>query len=219
MKPIKRDIYSTSVKDRIYSVKHGKGLKIKAVFGNVNYYLTLISERHISDIPLIKLLALWRKKHEQLFLAIFPITLEGTKQWLRERVINEPDRILFMIEVKNQYIGHIGLYRFNFQNMSYEIDNNVRGVDRYPGIMGNALRHMMRWAKIEFGVNTFNVQTTSNNKKALRLYQRLGFVEAKRIPMIRIVKSDRIEWQNAPGGYKGIIKLYRVVMNLPHEKI
>lgn len=209
----------SSIKDKIYRFKHGKGLKIKVVFGNISYYLILVTDRRESDKQLIKLLALWRKKHEQLFLAIFSVTLEGTKRWLRDRVINQPDRILFMIRVKNQYIGHIGLYRFNFRNNSCDIDNVIRGVDRYPGIMGNALGYMMRWAKTEFGIKTFMVPTTSNNKRALRFYQRLGFTEVKRIPMIRVITSGRIEWKNAPNEYKGPVKLYKIIMSLPYEKI
>lgn len=208
-----------SVTDKIHLFKHKKDLKIKAVFEGVNYYLYVISKRQGSDKQIIKLLASWRKKHEQLFLAIFPVTLKGTSQWLRDQVINHPDRILFMIRVKNQYIGHVGLNRYNSQNNSYDIDNVIRGVDRYPGIMGNALSHMMRWAKTELGIKRFIVPTTSNNKKALRLYKRLGFTEVKRIPMIKVVTSDRIEWENAPYGYKGPVKLYKVIMSLPYEEI
>ncbi len=208
-----------TIKDKIYLFKHEKDLKIKAVFGSVNYYLDAISKRQGSDKQIISLLAAWRKKHEQLFLAIFPVTLKGTGQWLRDQVINQPDRILFMIRVKNQYIGHIGLNRFNSQHNTYDIDNVIRGVDRYPGIMGNALGHMMRWAKTELGIKTFIVPTTSNNSKALRLYQKLGFTEVKRIPLIKVVTSDRIEWKNAPSEYKGPVKLYKVIMSLPYEKI
>jgi RimJ/RimL family protein N-acetyltransferase len=217
MKRNKNNIKSCSIKEKIYLLKHGKRLNIKVIFGKVNYFLLLISDQHELDKQLIKLLALWRKQHEHWFPAIFPVTLEGTKRWLRDKVINEPGRILFMIKVKNQYIGHIGLYRFNSQNNSCEIDNIVRGVNRYPGIMENAISHLMRWGQTEFGIKTFMLSTASDNKKALRLYLRLGFFEVKRLPMIRIIKSDRIEWQNAPKEYTGIIKRHNIIMKRPYE--
>lgn len=210
---------SGSIRDKIYLFKHGKNTKINAVFGSVRYSLILLSESHVSDTRLIKLLASWRRMHERWFPAVFPVTLHGTRGWLRDKVIQEPDRILFMIKIKNHYIGHIGLYRFNFRNNSCEIDNIVRGIDEYPGIMANAICRMMRWGRTEFGITTYELTTTSDNKKALNLYQKLGFTEVKRIPLIRIAKPDRIEWQNAPKTYSGTIKRYNVVMKLPYEKI
>ncbi len=218
MKLTERDI-SSLVKDKISLLKHGKKLQIKIIFRKIRYYLVLVTDNQRTDKKIIKLLALWRKKHEQWFPAIFPVTLEGTEKWLRDKVVNEPDRILFMIKVKNRYIGHIGLYRFNFQKRICEIDNIVRGVNLYPGIIEDAIRHMICWGRVEFGIKTYMLSTTSDNIRAIRLYRKLDFTEVKRTPMIRIVKSDRIEWQNAPKGYKGTIKRYSVVMKLPYEKI
>jgi RimJ/RimL family protein N-acetyltransferase len=205
------------VTEKLYLFKHGRQTKISSVFTTVRYTLEAISDNQESDKTLITLLAEWRKKYEVWFPAIFPITFEGTKRWLKDKVIDEQDRILFMIRVHNEYIGHVGLYRFDFKQNSCEIDNIVRGSDRYPGIMEDAIKTMMRWGHAEFGVTTYMLSTTSDNSRALRLYGRLGFVEMKRIPLIRVVKCDRIEWQNAPKGYNKRIQRFDVIMKLPYE--
>lgn len=200
--------------NKLKNKKYGE-IFIEGNFQENKFRLLLITNDCLKDILIIKLLSKWRKENEFWFPVIFKVTKSGTKIWLAEKVINTPDRLLFMINVKNQYIGHVGLFRFNFKNKICEIDNILRGRSLYPGIMGEAINTMMNWGKVNLGLLSYKLQTSSDNKRALKLYHSLGFIEEKREPLVQIKKGDRLEWIKAPKNYKGRIKRHNVFMKLP----
>lgn len=175
-------------------------------------HLRPLTHEVIRDMHILRLLARWRKKHEFWFPAQFPVTLQRTAIWLQKRVLDEPDRLLFLIDVHGTYRGHVGLYRFDFDNKSCEIDNIVRGRAGRKGMMGEAIVLMMRWGMETLGLSFYTLQTTSDNVRALALYTRLGFVETKRIPLIYTKTSDGGEWLAAPNGYAKRIKRFDVYM-------
>lgn len=183
-------------------------------FDKLHYKLILLTDDCVKDTNIIKLLAKWRKKHEFWFPAQFKITAEGTKIWLKQKVIDTVDRLLFIIQVDSKYIGHVGLFRFNFDKSTCEIDNIIRGESPFPGIITNAITYMMDWGKKELGLKGYTLETSSDNLRALKLYKRLGFIEFRRIPAIHVKRKDRMEWIEAPQNYKGIIKRYFVFMEL-----
>jgi len=136
----------------------------------------------------------WRKKHEFWFQAQFPVDDERTIVWLQKRVLDVPDRVLFLIEIEGAFVGHVGLFRYDENSRSIDIDNIVRGEEGHKGIMQEALQLLMEWGKKELGVKTFTLQTTSDNEKALALYRRLGFTETKRIPLTYRQTEEGGEW-------------------------
>lgn len=188
--------------------------KINCNFNQISYNLILLTRDCIKDDNLIKLLFLWRKKHEIWFQSQFPISFEGTRKWFQERVIETPDRILFILKVNNNYIGHIGLFRFDFKKNTCEIDNVVRGEKAYPGIMFNALEYLIKWGKSELSLKGYTLETSSDNDKALNLYHKLNFTETKRLPLIQINEKGYNEWIFAPKNFQGTTPRYQVYMKL-----
>src|SRR6267143_4518246 len=67
----------------------------------------------------IRLLTKWRNKYGDWFTTKFQATEDRTRKWLGNQVIDNPDRILFIIILENRKIGHVGI----FQNK--EIDNTA----------------------------------------------------------------------------------------------
>src|SRR3989344_2337083 len=195
-------------------IKQGKDSKksISATYQDVRYQLIPLTIQSIDDTEIISLLTAWRKKHEFWFPAQFRVTVPGTRVWLAERVLNVPDRILFMIRVGGTYIGHVGLFRYDNEDNTIEIDNIVRGEPDYPGIMTHALTTLMTWGKTSLGLADYRLQTASDNDRALRLYTRLGFRETKRTPMLHVKTPGGWQWEDAPMGYKGKITRYNVWM-------
>jgi len=193
-------------------------IKIECNFEKLKYDLFLLTKESIDNPKIIKLLSLWRKKHEFWFQSQFKVTFDGTKKWLKDRVIDTPDRLLFMINVKNRYIGHIGLFRFNFDKETCEIDNIVRGTNLYPGIMSNAIEYMMSWGKIELGLKNYTLETTSDNQKAINLYTKLGFYEYKKIPLVETNDKGYNEWKPAPKNYNNFIKRYEIFMKMKNKQ-
>lgn len=185
----------------LWGTHHGQPFKL--------VFLTADCE---SDTHIISTLARWRKKHELWFPAQFPVSIARTRDWFTKRLIDAPDRLLFMISVRDTYIGHVGLFRFDYEQKSCEIDNIVRGGQGHPGIMGEAISVMMAWGRKTLKLSGYTLETTSDNLRALTLYARLGFVEVKREPVIYQKTTDGGQWVLKPAGYKKTIERYIVFM-------
>lgn len=193
-------------------------ITIKANFKGINYELVPLTPSSVKNKEIISLLAVWRKKNQEWFPAQFTVTESGTQKWLQKQVIENPERILFMIKTDGKYIGHIGLYRFNHKDKTVEIDNIIRGNSAVPGIMTAAIEAMMHWAETELSTKGFYLQTHSDNEPALALYERLGFREITRIPLVKKKFEDRTEWVELPKETSSRIKKYNVVMQLRSKK-
>lgn len=187
---------------------------IQTQFNKQPYDLVPLTYDSIYNTHLVKLLARWRKKHEFWFPSQFPVTFEKTKVWLRERVLDEKDRILFMICIQDVYVGHLGFYRFDSKNRTLEIDNVIRGSDILPGIMSHAMITLMRWGVRELSLNDIIVQVGSDNLRAKRFYEKLGFSETKRIPLVLKKEKNISRWVEAPSGYNQPIHRYSIYMLL-----
>lgn len=167
-------------------------------------YLRAVTKSSLDSNEDVRLLSKWRKQSEWWFPAQFKVTAIGTKKWLQGRLLDTSDRFLFMIETPSGIpIGHIGLFRFNFSEKSCEIDNVIRGEPYVPGIMTYAVHAIIAWAKKELGVKEIYLQVFSDNKKAIKLYERCGFREVNRVPMKKVVEEDRTSWLEVSGNQKG----------------
>lgn len=206
---------SKSILDKIKRYKNQKyeSAKINCRYGELHYSLILITKDIISDPKILRLLSIWRKRNEKWFPTQFKITYKRTRSWLDMGVIHKVDRLLFMIRVGEHYIGHVGLFRFDFKRNMCEIDNILRGRKEYPGIIESAIEHMMNWGKLRFQLSKYSLQTSSDNDKAIDLYTKLGFKETKRVPLLYNKTNDGGEWVNAPRNYGKKIKRYDLFMS------
>jgi len=164
---------------------------------------------------IISSLAIWRKSALHFIPSTKPITIRGTREWLWNKVIYEPDRLLFLVMAEGKPIGHIGLYRYNAIKRSIVVDNVIRGVTGYPGLMGEAILTLIRWAKQTLSIKTFLVDCSSDNAKAIALYTRIGFKEINREPLIRVKTPGGYVFQDAPKHHTGPIKYFRVLFSMP----
>lgn len=194
----------TEILNAIEKFKHEnfERVVINCRYNDLRYRLILLTADCESNRDLMELLGKWRKKNEIWFLSQFEVTTERTTRWFKHNVIEIPDRLLFIIKANNMYIGHVGLFRFDFENKTCEIDNIVRGEPGFAGIMGNAVLHMMHWGRDHMGINEYLLKVLSDNSRALRFYTRLGFVEISRIPLMQVEGKDGPEWTEAPVGYR-----------------
>ncbi len=165
--------------------------------------LRAITAQDVENDGLVAALSAWREKHSWWFPAQFKVTREGTKSWLRKGVIENKDRILFLLQDESgKMIGHMGFYRFDFANRSCEADNIVRGEEGHPGIMTAAMRTLLAWGMQNLKLGAFSLQTYEDNEKAIALYERCGFSRAERIPMVSAKVGERTEWVKAKEGQK-----------------
>lgn len=163
-------------------------------------HLRVLTTADLADDRVLGLLAAWRHKHEHWFNAQFEVTHEGTRRWLDKAVLETPDRVLFLLEDgSGQPVGHMGFFRFNFSERHCEVDNVVRGEDGAPGLMTHALHALMLWGLATLQPREYRLQTLMENKRAVALYERCGFVRTETIPLARKESPGRVDWIESPG--------------------
>lgn len=167
-----------------------------------------LARGHYSNYD-VELLAEWRKREEDWFPALFPVTHEGTRRWLEEKIIPDPDGILFMVEdVTRRPVGHVGLSNCapsDHWPMSCEIGYLLRGDPNAPrGIMTMAYQSLMDWAEESLGIEVFTARVFSHNVKSLNLHYATGFRAVEAVPMYRnlLPEEQRVEWYHVPS-YSG----------------
>lgn len=176
-------------------------------------YLRPVSVSSLDNNEDIENLASWREKHNWWFPAQFTVTFEGTKKWLENQILKQRDRFLFMLETPSGIpFGHVGLYRFNFVDLSCELDNIVRGRNFVPGAMTHVLRMLIKWTFSVLGVRILYLKVYLDNERAIALYKRCGFRELKKIPMKKIKEQNVVRWEEQQEDFKGKAERYHLQM-------
>src|SRR5205807_2084271 len=81
------------------------------------------------DEDLVARLACWRRESASAFPSRFAVTDAGTARWLRDRVLDVDDRLLFLVvDRRGHAVGHLGLANAVNDDAAMELDNVVRGV-------------------------------------------------------------------------------------------
>ena len=126
-------------------------------------------------------------------------------------MVNDDDRVLFIIQVDGKYIGHVGLFHFDFTNNSSEIDNVIRGENDLPGVMSEAIKSLMAWATAELGIHTFNLKVRKENLHAIKFYKKIGYSQSGLIPL---VYNEQHELEELPMNDPRKGDKYYIVMTL-----
>lgn len=163
------------------------------------YFEPIRTSKIADNERIIELLAKWREENQFAFPTRFKVTKEGTKKWLLNNVIRDNSKILFMIKLLNgDYVGHMGLATFDFQNKSCEIDNIMKGDPSAPkGLMTSALRSLIHWTFKNLELNDIYLRVFYDNAGAIRLYKRVGFIEDSWISLTKKEFNDRVEFIEA----------------------
>lgn len=152
--------------------------------GDYKFELIQLCEDIIDD-ELIELLLKWRIENEGWFPGVNnTLSKFTTKEWLDKEYIKSDKRLLFMIKIKGKYYGHVGLKETNSPYV-WELDNILRGEEGYKRLMLNSCKALMDWARQEYDATSFILNVALENKKAVRLYERLGFKRSTVTPLIK----------------------------------
>lgn len=176
------------------------------------FRLIFLSRDVAENNDILDLLGRWRKENEHGFLGSFPVSRERTYRWYHAHLMEKPDRLLFIIETAGNYVGHVGLFRFDPASRTCEIDNIVRGEKTMPGIMGQAILAMMKWGKETLRIEGYTLKVLGDNERAIKLYKKIGYEETGRIPLIQLDGKDGPEWTEAPAGWTGESERFYSVM-------
>lgn len=154
--------------------------------------LVPVCELYTGDARLIGDLSAWRAANQAAYPTRFPVTDEGTARWVRSRLLDAEDRILFLVLDKHgNRTGHLGFANCLNETGMMEVDNVVRGVaGQSPGIMQAALTTMLEWARTTIGCSGFFLRVFADNSHAVAFYERQGFHIRERIPLRRSVNGQ-----------------------------
>jgi perosamine synthetase len=161
--------------------------------------LTPVCSVHVDDAELIEALAAWRERNMAAYPTQFPVSVNGTSEWLRERVLAVPDRVMFLVtEPGGRLVGHAGFADALNEEHSVRVDNVMRGVDGGPpGMMSMALLSLLVWVRETVAPRIIWVKVFSDNERAIRFFRRLGFRDESLIALRRQLRGQRLEYVQA----------------------
>jgi RimJ/RimL family protein N-acetyltransferase len=149
-------------------------------------------ERALQRADDVAVLTEWRNRHRSAFLTEFEANASRTSKWLEETVRGDSGRVLFMLDdLEGLTLGYMGLAYIDWENGKGEADAIVRGREAPAGLMSEALRTLLKWARHQLGLSHLGVRVRSDNP-ALTFYQKLGFRESHRQPLERLVEGDMV---------------------------
>lgn len=192
---VRREFAFLKGTDRIADL-HARGLVLE------HGMLLPVCELHADDEQLIAALSRWREQHADAFPTQFQVTTAGTATWLRHQLLEVEDRILFLVCDRHGHaVGHLGFAGALSGDRSLEVDNVVRGEPAHPGLMSEAMSALLRWAAEMFGPREVHLRVFADNERAVRFYERLGFIARDAIDLHRVREpSGAIRFEPAKPG-------------------
>jgi RimJ/RimL family protein N-acetyltransferase len=136
----------------------------------------------------------WRNRNVNSFLTEFEATTERTFSWLCEALHFDDSRMLFMVEDRGGgAVGYMGIGFIDWDKSYVEADCIVSGGNSPRSLMSASLRLLLQWAESQLGLEKIGVRVLSDNG-ALDFYRKIGFVEYKRVPLKKIIRTDCAAW-------------------------
>ncbi|WP_209808948.1 GNAT family N-acetyltransferase [Ammoniphilus resinae] len=141
-------------------------------------------------------LAEWRRASAEWFTTQFSVSEVGTREWIREQVLHAQDRILFFVDDPSLTpIGQVGLCHYDEQKKECEFDNLLRGEKgQFANLIIPALIALGLWSIKVLDIQQGYLQVLANNFRAIHIYQKLGFQEVKRTPLVKRVEGKVVRW-------------------------
>jgi perosamine synthetase len=163
-------------------------------------HLLPVGEIHADDGAVIDLMTRWREENAFAFPTRFPVSAERTARWLRERLLDVEDRLLFLVVTKHgRIVGHLGIAGASNREERVEIDNVLRGEkDAEPGTMSAAMWALLDWIEEYLAPQETFLRVLASNEHAIAFYKRLRFDESGLIPLRRVVDGDTETLEEAP---------------------
>ncbi len=199
------DSYNNAVTDCFGFLKSAKNVQdayLRAIPIEDQGYLLPVCEMHMEDESLIRALTAWRNANVVAYPTQFVATVESTRAWMKDRLLAVNDRMLFLVvTTSGQMVGHIGFNGCFNDLQQFEIDNVVRGVSCIAkGLMAAAMEALIQWARKQLPVNGFFLRVMDDNAHAVAFYQKNGFVNTRKIPLIDEVRGDTRIWHETEDG-------------------
>ena len=142
----------------------------------------------LEDTATIRSMAEWRQHAMQMFFARFDSTPDKTRAYLERASLGESDRILFLIVERDFVVGHVGISGVTEEFA--ELDNVMLDPEvESKGLMGRSILALLTWCRAQLGLKRVTLKVSSENARAIALYERCGFFTTAS-SALRRVESD-----------------------------
>lgn len=196
------DVYKKAVKANFSFLKDASNIQevfLRAIPIDKSGFLVPLCNAHAGDDVLLQTITEWRNTNVRVYPTQFTATLASTKGWLKDRLLAVEDRILFLVvDNHGRIAGHIGFNGCINDEFLFEIDNVIRGdFSSEKGLFSKAMISLMEWARKTINVNGFFLRVMDDNPHAIAFYNKNGFIEDRRIPLIKEEKNGFISYREA----------------------
>lgn len=196
---------------------HGCVTFMKIKHDDKDIILKLVDE---SD-ETVNLLYTWRKKYRNMFATDFHMSEKKTKNWIKKNILENPDRILFMIYVDNKKIGNIGTALYDEKINSASLDNMMKDPNyTYPGIMTIVEKAYLKWMFDGLKLSKITGFLFSDNYKMMSIHKKCGWIILKVIPVKHIITKDGSRWEKiASKSSNEVAERYFNIIELTRENL
>jgi RimJ/RimL family protein N-acetyltransferase len=137
----------------------------------------------------------WRQNNLKWFQSTFTPTEKNTDEWIKNTILKDPDRILFMIFLDGKKIGQTGLDRYVIEDNSIDITGTLKDQSvRDPRVMEYARKALLRWAFEYLCVSKVVFRVFSDNYRNISLIERCGALTTNSIPMKKKIGNNVWGW-------------------------
>jgi len=165
-------------------------MKIK--YQGKNVILRLVDE---SDETVV-LLTKWREMYRNNFGTDFSISEQKTREWLRKGVLENPDKIVFVIYVENRKIGIISTAEYDEKTNSAILDTMMKDPTyKLPGLMTTIEKVYLKWMFDELNLSKITGFLFSDNKKMMNIHQKCGWTIIDIVPIQKISTDEGTKWE------------------------
>jgi RimJ/RimL family protein N-acetyltransferase len=178
--------------------------------------LVCLDEGLSNSHEVISNLTQWRQKYMRYFLTQFEATFERTQHWVKNGVIPDPSRILFLIETADgDILGNFGVC--NIETHSAELDNLIRGKKGgHQKLIYFAEIAMLFWIFNVLEKKEAALHVFSNNDRTIALHTSIGFSANTSFELFKNKTKEGLAY-SVEKNNGALVDFQYLKMNLPAE--
>ena len=179
--------------DRLEEIKkHGSVDFLKIKFGLDEIILKLVDT---SD-ETVNLLYNLRKKYRKMFATDFEMTEDKTRNWIKNLILGNTGRILFMIYFDNKKIGCIGNGGYDEKNNSSRLDNMMKDpLCNLSGAMTIVEKVYLKWMFDDLKLSKITGFLFSDNSRMINIHKKCGWITVDVVPIKKIFTEEETRWE------------------------